>query len=305
MVNKTNRIRQEGRVFDCVNTVLLGTILVALLYPLYFTVIASVSDPAEVLNGRVIFWPKGFTWESYQMAFNESRIWMGYRNSLLYTALGTSFNLCLTIPAGYFLSKQELPGRQMINVFFLITMYFSGGLIPTYLIVKNLGLLDQWYTLVILNGISIYNTVITRVFFQTSLPGDLYEAAHIDGASDFRSFFSIALPLSAPILAVIALYYAVGHWNGYFTALVYVSKQSYQPLQIVLRSILLMNETALSAVDPNSMDAEMVVALTRRAYLSFTMKYALIFIASAPLLVAYPFVQKYFVKGALIGSLKG
>ncbi|MGI6634886.1 MAG: carbohydrate ABC transporter permease [Christensenellales bacterium] len=305
MTAKTNKTRNDSRFFDVINTFLLVLILISLLYPLYFTIIASISEPSEVVKGNVVFWPNGFTLESYQMAFNESRIWMGYRNSLIYTVLGTLFNLFLTIPAGYFLSKKELPGRQIINIYFLITMYFSGGLIPTYLIVKSFGLLDQWFTLIILSGISIYNTVITRVYFQSSLPNELYEAAYIDGASDFRTFFVIALPLAKPIIAVIALYYSVGHWNGYFNALVYVSKQSLQPLQIVLRSILLMNEQILSAIDPNTLDAEMVVALTRRAYLASTMKYALIFIASAPLLIAYPFVQKHFVKGALIGSLKG
>ena len=301
---KNTRIR-DGRAFDAVNIALLLLIMAIILYPLYFTIIASVSEPTEVINGRVVFAPSGFTTESYQMAFNETRIWNGYRNSLIYMVLGTLFNLFLTIPAGYFLSKRELPGRQVVNIYFLITMYFSGGLIPTYLIVKNLGLLNQFWTLIVLNGISIYNLVITRVFFQNSIPGELYESAFIDGASDFRAFFSIALPLAKPIIAVMALYYGVGHWNGYFTALVYVNKQAYQPLQIVLRSILLLNETALAAMDPNTLDEDMVIALTRRAYLAFTMKYALIFIASAPLLIIYPFVQKYFVKGAMIGSLKG
>lgn len=298
-------VRREGKTFDIVNLTLLMILLVLLLYPLFFTVVASLSEPSEVVKGNVVFWVKGFTLESYQMAFNESRIWRGYANSLFYTVFGTLFNLCLTIPAAYFVSKKELPGRQIINVYFLITMYFSGGLIPTYLIMKQIHMIDQWYSLIFIGGLSVYNMIITRVYFQTALPGELYEAAHIDGAGDFRTFFSIALPLAKPIIAVIALYYSVGHWNGYFNALIYVSNPDYQPLQIVLRSILLLNETALGALDPNSMDEAMVIALTRRTYLASTMKYALIFIASAPLLIAYPFVQKYFVKGALIGSLKG
>ena len=298
-------VRREGKTFDIVNLTLLMILLVLLLYPLFFTVVASLSEPSEVVKGNVVFWVKGFTLESYQMAFNESRIWRGYANSLFYTAFGTLFNLCLTIPAAYFVSKKELPGRQIINVYFRITMYFSGGLIPTYLIMKQIHMIDQWYSLIFIGGLSVYNMIITRVYFQTALPGELYEAAHIDGAGDFRTFFSIALPLAKPIIAVIALYYSVGHWNGYFNALIYVSNPDYQPLQIVLRSILLLNETALGALDPNSMDEAMVIALTRRTYLASTMKYALIFIASAPLLIAYPFVQKYFVKGALIGSLKG
>ena len=296
---------RDGKLFDAINITLLVILLVVLIYPLYFTIIASISEPSDVITGNVVFWPKGITMESYEMAFPETRIWLGYRNSVIYTILGTLFNLFLTIPSGYFLSKKELPGRQVVNVYFLITMYFGGGLIPTYILVKSLGMLDKWYTLVLLGGISIYNVIITRVFFQSNIPNDLYESAFIDGASDFRAFFSIALPLAKPIIAVMALYYSVGHWNGYFTALVYISKQVLQPLQIVLRSILLQNELALQAIDPNSLDEDMVVALARRAYVASTMKYALIFIASAPLLVAYPFVQKYFVQGAMIGSLKG
>ena len=296
---------RDGKLFDAINITLLVILLVVLIYPLYFTIIASISEPSDVITGNVVFWPKGITMESYEMAFHETRIWLGYRNSVIYTILGTLFNLFLTIPSGYFLSKKELPGRQVVNVYFLITMYFGGGLIPTYILVKSLGMLDKWYTLVLLGGISIYNVIITRVFFQNNIPNDLYESAFIDGASDFRAFFSIALPLAKPIIAVMALYYSVGHWNGYFTALVYISKQVLQPLQIVLRSILLQNELALQAIDPNSLDEDMVVALARRAYVASTMKYALIFIASAPLLVAYPFVQKYFVQGAMIGSLKG
>lgn len=299
------RAHKDGLVFDIVNGILLFLLLIVLIYPLYFTVIASVSEPYDVVKGNIVFVPKGFTLESYQMAFNESRIWSGYRNSIFYTVLGTLFNLFLTVPAAYFLSKKGLPGRQVINIYFLITMYFSGGLIPTYLIMKQINMIDQWYTLILLGGISVYNVIITRVYFQTSLPNEIYEAAYIDGASDMRTFFSIALPLAKPIVAVIALYYSVGHWNGYFNALIYVSNPAYQPLQIILRSILLQNETILGAMDPNTLDESAMIALTRRAYLASTMKYALIFIASAPLLIAYPFVQKYFVQGALIGSVKG
>ena len=304
IIPKKNRIKNDGLVFDIVNITLLVIILLLLIYPLYFTVIASLSEPKDVVAGKVLLAPVGFTWEAYQMAFNESRIWIGYRNTILYTSLGTLFNLALTIPAGYFISKKELPGRNIINIFFLIPMYFGGGLIPTYLIVKDLGLINTPYTLILLGGVSIYNMIITRVFFQTSIPNELYESAFIDGAGDMRTFFSIALPLAKPIIAVIALYYAVGHWNSYFNALVYVNSAELQPLQMVLRAILLMNEQALQTID-STMEAEMVEALARRAYLSFTMKYALIFIASAPLLAVYPFVQKHFVKGALIGSVKG
>ena len=299
------RRTRADKIFDTCNAVLMVLLLLITLYPLYFVLIASVSDAYEVAKGNVFAIPKGITFESYMNVFRESRIWLGYRNTIFYAVFGTAFSLILTIPSAYALSKKTLPGRGAISIFFLIPMYFNGGLIPTYLVMKQINMVDQWYSLIFIGGLSVYNMIITRVYFQTALPGELYEAAHIDGAGDFRTFFSIALPLAKPIIAVIALYYSVGHWNGYFNALIYVSNPDYQPLQIVLRSILLLNETALGALDPNSMDEAMVIALTRRTYLASTMKYALIFIASAPLLIAYPFVQKYFVKGALIGSLKG
>ena len=183
-------------------------------------------------------------------------------------------------------------------------MYFSGGLVPQYIQVKNLGLLNQPYTLIILGGLNIYNMIVARVYFQTAIPGDLYEASKIDGASEFRTFFSIMIPLAKPIIAVITLYYAVWRWNDYFNALIYTSKQSYQPLQMVLRGILLMNEN-MTEIMAGSGDAENIMDMARLAHLAQTMKYALIFIASAPMLIIYPFVQKHFVKGVMIGSLKG
>lgn len=275
------------------------------LYPLWFTVISSISDADAVYTGAVRWIPKAVTLEAYTLVFRNNEIWTGYLNTIIYTVAGTAFNLFLTIPAAYTLSKKELVGRGIISTFFLIPMYFGGGLIPFYLQVKSLNLINQPYTLVILGGISIYNMVVSRVYFQSSIPGELYESARIDGASDFRQFFTIALPLSAPILAVMALYYAVGHWNGYMTAMIYTSSSEYQPLQIELRAILLMNQTSFSeAVSLGSDDMDLN-DLARRAYMAESMKYALIFIASAPMMMAYPFVQKYFVKGMMIGSLKG
>lgn len=300
-----NRRTRGDRIFDCINVTLVSIILLIVLYPLYFTIIASLSDPYSVVKGEVFLWPKGFTLEAYANVFAESRIWRGYRNTIFYTVAGTCFNLLLTIPAAYVLSKKELVGRGTIATFFLIPMYFGGGMIPYYLQVKSLGLINQPLTLVVLGGLSVYNVVVSRVYFQTGIPGELYESAKIDGASDFKQFFSIALPLSAPILAVMALYYGVGHWNDYFTAMIYTSSAEIQPLQIELRAILLMSQTAFeqaAKMDADSMDLS---ALARKAYMAEAMKYALIFIASAPMMIAYPFVQKYFVKGMMIGSLKG
>ncbi len=304
---KKNQIRmtRADRVFSAVNYALLALITLLLIYPLYFTIIASISDPYKVSQGAIVFRPIGFTLEAYRNVIDDSRIWIGYRNSLLYMFFGTLFNLALTIPCGYAIGKKELPMRRFFTWYLLIPMYFSGGMIPSYLLVRDLNLINTPYVLVILGGISIYNTIITRVFFQNSIPGEIYESARIDGASDFRCFFAIALPLAKPIIAVMALYYGVAHWNAYFNALLYVSKSDYQPLQMVLRSILLLNQSALADLDMENADIDMILEMTRRAYVAHAMKYALIFIASAPLLIMYPFVQKHFVKGVMIGSVKG
>lgn len=302
-----NRIKKSrsDRVFDAFNLVAMAVVVLVMAYPLYFVIIASVSDPYKVAAGEVYFLPKGLTLEAYQNVFRESRIWMGYRNSILYTLFGTIWNLILTVPCAYVLSRKKLRGRTLMSVYFLIPMYFSGGLVPTYLQVRALHLVNQPYTLVLLGGLNIYNMIVTRVYFQTSIPDGLYEASKIDGASEFRCFFRIMLPLAKPILAVMTLYYAVWRWNDYFNALIYTSKQDYQPLQMVLRGILLLNESMTELMASQSVDGESVRDMARLAYIAQTMKYALIFIASAPMLILYPFVQKYFVKGVMIGSIKG
>ena len=301
---KAKRMTKSDRIFETVNTILLVIIILIEIYPLLFTVVASVSDPYSVVNGEVFLLPKGFTLDAYKFAFDEPRIWRGYRNTIFYTVFGTLWNLLLTIPAAYVLSKKDLVGRKVLATYFLIPMYFSGGLIPTYLQMKAMNVMNSIWTLVILGGISIYNLVVSRVYFETTIPNDIYESARIDGASDFRQFFAIALPLAAPILAVMALYYGVGHWNDYFNALIYVSSSKLQPLQMELRSILLLNQNAIAAVGDLD-DAAEIAELARRTYIAEAMKYALIFISCAPMLIAYPFVQKYFVKGMMIGSLKG
>ena len=298
------RKSRSDRVFDIINVAIMLVVLFIMIYPVYFVIIASVSEPNEVVTGNVYLYPKGFTLEAYQNVFKQDRILQGYTNSILYTFLGTCWNLVLTIPLAYVLSRKKLRGRWLLTIYFLIPMYFSGGLVPQYIQVKNLGLLNQPYTLIILGGLNIYNMIVARVYFQTAIPGDLYEASKIDGASEFRTFFSIMIPLAKPIIAVITLYYAVWRWNDYFNALIYTSKQSYQPLQMVLRGILLMNEN-MTELMAGSDDAENIMDMARLAHLAQTMKYALIFIASAPMLIIYPFVQKHFVKGMMVGSVKG
>lgn len=232
-------------------------------------------------------------------------VWLGYRNTIFYAVFGTAFSLILTIPSAYALSKKTLPGRGAISIFFLIPMYFNGGLIPTYLVMKQINMVDQWYSLIFIAASSVYNMIVTRVYFQSNVPEELYESARIDGASELRTFFSIALPLVKPIIAVMTLFFAVARWNDYFNALIYTTDNDYLPLQLVLRSILLNSQTALQKVDTSSMDADAIKNAARLAYMAEAMKYALIVVSSAPLLIAYPFVQKHFVKGMMIGAVKG
>lgn len=290
-------------VFDCANIFLMIILIIIMVYPLYFIVIASVSEPYVVAKGLVKLVPVGFTLEAYANVIKNELIWTGYRNTILYTVLGTSYNLITLIPAAYVMSKSYLPGRKYLTWFFFITMYFGGGLIPTYILMKSLNLLDTRLILII-GGVSCYNMIIVRQFFQTSISDSLFEAAYIDGASELKSFFRIALPLAKPIIAVMTLFHAVGRWNSYYTALIYIRTRDLYPLQLVLRDILITSKTALANIDTTQGEGVIEWA-ARQAYMAEAMKYAVIFIASAPLLCAYPFVQKYFVKGVMIGSLKG
>lgn len=291
--------------FDVGNTIIMLLVLFLAAYPLYYTVIASLSDPNAVASGKVVWWPVNLTLDAYKQVFVYKPIWTGYMNSLYYTVAGTAFNIFLTIPAAYALSKKYLPMRNGIMTVFFITMYFGGGLVPTYLLVKGMGLLDTRTVMIIMGGLSVYNLIVARVYFSTSISDTLYEAAEIDGAGEYRKFFSIALPLAKPIIAVMILYYAVGHWNGYFDALIYISDKKLEPLQLVLRKVLILNQNALNnEVLKNSVDTEALKESVKRARAAYTMKYAMVFIGSFPLLVTYPFVQKYFVKGVMIGAVK-
>ena len=298
------RKSKEERWFNIINYTILFLLTLLFIYPLYFVLIASVSEPYEVANGNVFLFPKGFTLTAYGNVFREETVWTGYRNTILYTVLGTLYNLALTIPAAYVLTKRHLPGRGILTAFFFITMYFSGGMIPTYLNIKSLNLINSFWVMVIGSGVSCWNLIVTRQFFQSNVPDALYEAASIDGADDFYMFFGIALPLSTPILAVMALYYAVGHWNSYYSALLYLRTSKLFPLQLVLRNILITNQMVLANAELEG-DVEALATAARRAYMAEAMKYALIFISAAPLLMMYPFVQKYFVKGVMIGAVKG
>lgn len=297
--------KNKPGVFDLCNYVFMFFILFITVYPLYFTVIASFSEPSAVATGEVVWKPVGFTLNSYKQVFAYKQIWMGYANTIFYTVLGTVFNLFLTIPAAYAVSKKYLPNRKLLMGFFLITMYFSGGMVPSYLLIKGLGLINTRAALVLVSGISIYNLIVTRTYFTTSISDSIYEAAKIDGAGELKTFLSIALPLAKPIIAVMVLYYAVAHWNDYFNALLYVSDKNLEPLQSVLRRVLIQNQNALDeSMMQQSMQPGEMLDSAKRAYAAYTMKYTMVFIASAPLLIAYPFVQKYFVKGVMVGAVK-
>ena len=298
-------MKKKISVFDICNTVFMLLILFVTLYPLYYTVIASFSSANAVASGKVTWWPIGFTTVAYERVMQHKKIWIGYGNTIYYTVLGTLFNLFLTIPAAYAMSKKNLPHKNFITTLFLITMYFAGGMIPSYLLVRNLGLLNTRAILIILGGLSVYNFIVTRTYFSTSISESLYEAADIDGASELKKFFAIAVPLAKPITAVMVLYYAVSRWNNYFNALIYVTNQDYEPLQAVLRRILILNETLYDQLEASgSASIDELQHAADMAAMAYTMKYAVVFIASAPLLIAYPFIQKYFVKGVMVGAVK-
>lgn len=308
MVRSQKRISKKLNVdsfFNVFNIVFMCVFLFVMIYPLYFTVIASISDINEVGNGNVYLLPKGFTLDAYKNVFINKQIWVGYRNTIFYTACGTIYSLFIMLPTAYALSKKNLFGSKFITWYFLITMYFSGGMVPAYLLIKNLGLLNNPLVMIV-GSMSIYNLIVTKSYFSSSIPNEMYEAANIDGANTFVCFFKMALPLSKPIIAVMALYTGVAIWNSYFSALIYITDANLFPLQIVLRNILIMNEQMITNPDLISqLSNEEQIMLAQKAHLAQSMKYSVIFIASAPLLLAYPFVQKYFVQGVMIGSIKG
>ncbi|HOX31406.1 MAG TPA: carbohydrate ABC transporter permease [Spirochaetales bacterium] len=272
------------------------TLVVA--YPLVYVLSASLSSPQAVIGGKVWLLPVEPTLRAYQAVFRNKMILAGFANSTLYMVLGTAISLALTVFAAFPLSRRELAGRKALNALFLFTMIFSGGMIPTYLVVKDLGLRNTVWAVVLPSAFSVWNMIITRTYFQTNIPDELYEAAQLDGCSDFRFLRRVVLPLSGPILAVIGLYYAVGLWNGYFNALLYIDSQRLYPLQLVLRDILVLSNMDMSMMQDFS-------EMLRKQGLASLLKYAVIVVASLPVMLAYPFVQRFFVKGVMVGAMKG
>lgn len=301
---KTKAVKRcrEDVIFDTVIFIILTLILFIVAYPLYWVIISSFSDPTAVSAGKVLLRPMGFTLKGYVEVFKNSQVMRGFFNSIVITFVGVCVNLAVTLPTAYALSRDNFSGKKPITVFYMITMFFGGGMIPTYLVVKNMQLLNTIWALVLPGCLSVYNMIVARTFFKSNISEELYEAGEIDGCTQSRFFFQIALPLSKAIIAIMVLYYGVGHWNSYFSALLYISDQDKYPLQLVLRNILITNQTALSQT---ATTAAARAALQEQQQLIDVMKYSLIIISSVPVLIMYPLVQKHFVKGVMIGSVKG
>jgi putative aldouronate transport system permease protein len=288
----------SDRLFDVINTILQIFIFCLMVYPLYYIVIASFSQPNLAMTGKVLFWPKGLQIESYKRVFSSSEVMRGYLNTIFYTVLGTSVNLFVTLPCAYSLGRKDFRGRSFLTFFFSFTMFFGGGLIPTYMVVRNLKMLNTIWALIIPGAMSVWNMIICRNFFEHNIPPELLEVSRIDGCRNARFFFSIVLPLSSALIAVMTLFYAVGHWNSYFSALMYLNNKAMYPLQLVLRGMLLSSTLA----DPTM---SQLVEQPGFTFLVEQMKYALIVVSSIPVLILYPFVQKHFVQGVMIGAIKG
>ena len=286
-------------LFDIFSYLVMGVLSVIVIYPLYFVLIASISSPEAVNAWNVILYPIGVTLDGYRKLFEDSRIWMGYRNTIFYAVAGTTLDVCLTLLTAYPLAFDKLPGRKIFMGLFLFTMFFSGGLIPTFLLVKGLHLYDTPFVLILLGALNVYNMIIAKSFFEGTISKDLMDAAEIDGCGKFRFFISIVLPLSKALLGVLVVYYGVAHWNQYFNALIYISKEALRPLQMVLRENLIQNSATMQVFDESMMEE-----LLRRERYAELIKYGVIVVASVPVLCVYPFIQKYFTKGVMLGAVK-
>lgn len=294
-----------SRFFQVTVNVLLLLFLLIELYPIIYVISCSFSNPDAVAAGEVILFPRGFTLNGYRHVFGYTEIWIGYANTIFYTVLGTSINLAVTLPCAYALSRKELVGRKYIMVFFMITMYVGGGLIPSYLNMKSFGLVNNRAGLIILGALSVYNLIVARTFFANTIPYEITEAARIDGCDDFSIFRKIVMPLSKPITVVMILYYGIGHWNSYFNAMIYLEDRTKFPLQMFLREILLQEKVLNEALTAGNASVEEMAFLVEMAKSAELVKYCVIIVATVPMMVVYPRLQKYFEKGVMIGSVKG
>ena len=299
MKKTRHKVRRQGKdlLFDIVLYSICAVMLVLVIYPLWFIVIASFSDPSAVAGGHVWILPVGFTLDGYDELFKQAEVWTGYRNTIAYTVLGTIVGLAVNIPAAFALSRKDLWGRKVLMGLYVFTMFFSGGMIPIFLTVQEMGFYNNFWVMIIPFSVSAYNIIVARTFFETSLPADLWDAAQIDGCGNLRYFFTMALPLSKAVISVIALWTAVGQWNGYFNALLYLRDAELHPLQLIMRNILITNQVFASM---GTGEAAMIAM--RRANL---VRYSMIIIATVPIMCVYPFIQKYFDQSVMIGAVKG
>ncbi|MHA6481001.1 carbohydrate ABC transporter permease [Paenibacillus sp. strain BS8-2] len=288
--------RDNDRLLETLLYIWAIIVLIIMLYPLYFIVIASFSDPSAVGNGKVWLWPQGFTLDGYKELFNHANIWIGYRNTIFYTVAGTLIGLAVNLSAAYALSRKDLAGLKPLTFFFIFTMFFNGGLVPTFLTIRDFHLYDTFLVMVLPFSVAVFDIIVARTFFRTGIPEELWEAAQIDGCGNLRFFALMVLPLSKAIIAVLALWFAVGHWNSYFNALIYLQNKDLHPLQLVLRDILVTNEmqTALGTGEA----AQIALRLAN------LLRYSVIIVATLPIMCLYPFVQKHFNKGVMIGAVK-
>ena len=293
---KLHKMSMGDRMFYIINGFLLFLLALIILYPLYFIVIAAISDPDAVLGGEVILYPVRITMEGFAKIMERGDVWRGYLNTIIYTAITVVLSLIVTIPAGWALSRKDLPGKKAFMIYFIIPMFFGGGLIPFYNVMSSLKLVNTIWAIVLPAILSVWNLFMTKTFFQSSIPDTLIEAATIDGAGSFRIFGEVVLPLSKAIIAVMALYYAVGQWNSYFNAMIFLQNENLYPLQLVLKEILIASESTVGG------SGETILQQYR---LANQLKYVSVIVSSVPVLMLYPFVQKYFAQGVMIGSLKG
>lgn len=283
------------KVFYTVNAIFLGLLALIVLYPLYFIIIASISDPDAVLKGKVVLAPAGLTFAGFEKIMERTDVWKGYLNTIFYTLATVVLSLAVTIPAGWALSRKTLPAKKLLMAYFIIPMFFGGGLIPFYNVMSNLNLVNTIWAIILPSILSVWNLFMTKTFFESSIPDGLIEAAKIDGAGHFRTFILIVLPLAKAIMAVMALYYAVGQWNGYFNAMIFLQDEEKYPLQLILKEILVASESTVGG------SGETILEQYR---LANQLKYASVIVSSLPVLMLFPFVQKYFAQGVMIGSLK-
>lgn len=296
-INPLEHSTGADKLFDIIVMVMLTLALIVTIYPMIVVLSSSFSEPGLVQGGQIWLYPKGFNVKGYEAVFRNSMVVKGYMNSIFYTVFGTLINVIMTVMAAYPLSRKDFSPRRVIMLVFSFTMFFSGGIVPSYILVSKLHLMNTRWALLLPGALSVYNMILTRTYFTSTLPDEMLEAAQLDGCSDFEYILKFVLPLSKPILAVISLYYAVGHWNAYFNAFMYLSDSNLYPLQLVLRSILLLNQ-----VDSSTVSMEV---LYEREALKNLLKYSLIVVASVPVLMIYPFVQRFFIRGVMIGSIKG